>query len=83
VSARTKAAAPAPLSRATEWTVERVARLNLVELRQLKDNALRLGEPEVAVLCDDAMSRLRREAIAARKALPPKPRKAPVKPAEE
>ena len=79
MNARTKAAAPPPLSRATEWTAERVARLNMTEARQLKDNALRLGEPEIAVLCDDAMSRLRREAAAARKALPPKPRKTPAK----
>ena len=60
---------------ATVWSAERVARLNMVELRQLKDNALRLGEPEIATLCDDAMTKLRRDAFAARKTAPPKPKK--------
>ena len=72
------------LPRATIWTPERVGRLTMIELRQLKDNALRLGEPEIATLCDEGMTRLRREANAARKALPPKPRKpVPVKVTEE
>ena len=81
---KTKFAPPPVLSRQTSWTADRVARLNMIELRQLKDNALRLGEPEIGVLCDTAMTQLRRDALAARKALPPKPRKPPkARPAEE
>jgi hypothetical protein len=83
MSAKAKAAPPV-LSRVTVWTPERIARLSMIELRQLKDNALRLGEPEIGELCDAGMTRLRREATAARKAAPPKPRKpAPVKVTEE
>jgi hypothetical protein len=78
MSAKAKVAPPV-LSRATIWTPERIARLTMIELRQLKDNALRLGEPEIGELCDAAMTRLRRDASAARKAAPPKPRKVPVK----
>ena len=81
MSAKTKVAPlPPVLPRATTWTAERIAKLNMIEVRQLKDNALRLGEPEIAALCDKAMTDLRRIASAARKAAPPKPRK--VKPAE-
>lgn len=66
---------PPVLPRATAWTAERIAKLNMIEVRQLKDNALRLGEPEIAALCDKAMTELRRIASAARKAAPPKPKK--------
>jgi hypothetical protein len=84
MSAKAKVSLPPMLPRATIWTPERVGRLTMIELRQLKDNALRLGEPEIATLCDEGMTRLRREATAARKALPPKPRKpVPVKVTEE
>ena len=76
MSAKAKTAAPPPeLPRTTSWTAERIAKLNMIEVRQLKDNALRLGEPEIAALCDKAMTELRRIATAARKAAPPKPRK--------
>ena len=76
----TKVKAPPPeLSRSTSWTAERIAKLNMVEVRQLKENALRLGEPEIAELCDKAMTKLRQDAFAARKAQPPKPRKVAAK----
>jgi hypothetical protein len=77
MSAKAKVSLPPMLPRATVWTPERIGRLTMIELRRLKDNALRLGEPEIAALCDGAMTNLRREATAARKALPvkPKPRK--------
>jgi len=81
MNAKAKTPAPPPeLPRTTSWTAERIAKLNMVEVRQLKDNAVRLGEPEIAALCDKAMTELRRIASAARKAAAPKPRKA--KPAE-
>jgi hypothetical protein len=72
VSTKAKVELPV-LSRSTEWTAERIARLNMTEVKQLKDNALRLGEPEVAALCDQAMTALRRAATEARKAAPRKP----------
>ena len=69
----TKARVELPvLSRSTEWSAERIARLNMTEVKQLKDNALRLGEPEIAALCDQAMTALRRAATEARKAAPKK-----------
>lgn len=76
VSAKAKVVVAPELPRNTAWTPERIAKLNMIEVRQLKDNALRLGEPEIAALCDKAMTDLRRIATAARKAAPPKPRKA-------
>jgi hypothetical protein len=66
------------LSRATTWTAERIGTLPAAEVRLLRDNALRLEEPEIAALCELALTKLRREVLAARKALPQKPRKAPV-----
>ena len=79
MNTKTKASAPPPmLPRTTVWSAERIAKLNMTEVRQLKDNAVRMNEPEIAALCDTAMTQLRRDALAARKAAPPKPRK-PVK----
>ena len=51
---------PPVLSRMTSWAPERIAKLSMIELRQLKDNALRLGEPELAAQCEEAMTRLNR-----------------------
>jgi hypothetical protein len=86
VSASRKAQPVLPTTtRSTEWTSERIGRMSALEVRQLRDNALRLGEPEIAARCEEVLTRQRREATAARKALPPKPRKPkPAKvPAEE
>lgn len=66
---------PPLLSRATTWTAERIATLPAVEVRGLRDNAVRLGESDIAALCELALTKLRREVLAARKALPQKPRK--------
>lgn len=41
--------------RTQEWTPERIARLGLAELRQLRENAERLGETTVVALCDAAL----------------------------
>jgi len=37
------------------WTREKIASLSTVEIRQLRDNALRLSEPEIAALCDEVL----------------------------
>ncbi|HEX5091963.1 MAG TPA: hypothetical protein VFV84_04655 [Burkholderiales bacterium] len=42
---------PPRLSRVTHWTQERIESLSTPEVRQLKVNADRLAEPEVAALC--------------------------------
>jgi hypothetical protein len=39
------------LSRATEWSPERLTKLTVIELKQLGANAERLGEPELAAQC--------------------------------
>jgi hypothetical protein len=41
--------------RSQEWTAERIGRLGLAELRQLRENAERLGETAVVALCDTAL----------------------------
>jgi hypothetical protein len=56
------------LSRATEWSDERIAKLSLAELKALAANAERLGEPEIAARCTAQMTVARREALAAAKA---------------
>jgi hypothetical protein len=43
-------------SAASEWTSERIARLDRQEMEQLKANAERLGEEGVAALCDAALA---------------------------
>jgi hypothetical protein len=40
--------------------------LSTVELRQLRDNALRLGEPEIAALCDEVLAARPRRRVAAK-----------------
>jgi hypothetical protein len=46
------------------WTEEKIASLSTVEVRQLRDNALRLGEPEIAALCDEVLSARPRRRVA-------------------
>jgi hypothetical protein len=60
------------LSRGTEWSDERIAKLTLAELKGLAANAERLGEPELATRCVAQMTVARREALAAAKAAPAK-----------
>ncbi|MGH8766335.1 MAG: hypothetical protein ACRET8_11520 [Burkholderiales bacterium] len=76
MSSPRKLAPVLPLPRGTDWTAERIVALTSLEVKQLRDNATRLGEPEVAAMCEVALTQQRRDATAARKALPPKPRKA-------
>ncbi|TMH71532.1 MAG: hypothetical protein E6H57_05020 [Betaproteobacteria bacterium] len=56
-------------SRAAEWTMERVAKLEREEIEQLRTNALGLGEQQVAALCEAALANCpkRRHAVPAKK----------------
>jgi hypothetical protein len=42
-------------SQASEWTVERLGRLTVQEIKQLRENAERLNEPGVVELCSEAL----------------------------
>ena len=41
--------------RSTEWTSERIAALSTLEVRQLRDNAERLNDPDIKARCDAAL----------------------------
>ena len=72
-----KAMPPPLLPRATSWTAERVAGLpQLLDVRQLLANAERLGEEELAAICNAEITKRRREALRAPKpaGVKPKPR---------
>jgi hypothetical protein len=45
--------------RAAEWTLERIGRLTVGDIKQLRENAERLNEPEVAALCSQALKEAR------------------------
>jgi hypothetical protein len=42
-------------SRTAQWTREKIDSLSTAEVRQLRDNAQRLHEPEIAALCDQVL----------------------------
>jgi hypothetical protein len=42
-------------TRAAQWTRERIDSLSTVEVRQLRDNAERLHEGEIAALCEQVL----------------------------
>jgi len=46
---------------AQEWTPERIAKLSPLEIKQLRDNAERLNEPELVVLCTEVLKAVRRQ----------------------
>ena len=48
------------------WPREKIASLSTVEVRQLRDNALRLGEPEIAALCDEVLEARPRRRVGAK-----------------
>ncbi len=48
------------------WSREKIASLSTVEVRQLRDNALRLNEPEIAALCDEVLSARPRRRVGAK-----------------
>ena len=68
VSGSPKAAAAQKLARGRValWTRERIDSLNTIEVRQLQANALRLGETEIAALCDEVLGTRPRGRVAAR-----------------
>jgi hypothetical protein len=41
--------------RSAAWTRERIEALSTAEVRQLRDNAERLGESDIVALCDDVL----------------------------
>ena len=53
---------------AADWTLDRVARLTPQEIKSLRENAMRLNEPAVVTICDEALkagrSRVSRNAAA-------------------
>jgi hypothetical protein len=66
------------LSRTTSWSAERIAALpQVLDVRQLLANAERLGEPELAALCAEEITKRRRAALKAPKPAgwKPKPKK--------
>lgn len=50
--------------RSTDWTRERVERLEPAEIRQLRDNASHLGIEKVAMLCDEVLMEARGQRVA-------------------
>jgi len=52
---------------ADEWTAERIGRMTVQEIKQLRDNAERLNEPAVAQLCSEALTGRRRSQLQARR----------------
>ena len=42
-------------SRVALWTRERIDTLTTPEVKSLRDNATRLHEPEIAVICDQVL----------------------------
>lgn len=42
-------------SRTAQWTREKIDSLSTPEVKQLRDNAQRLHEPEIAALCEQVL----------------------------
>ena len=42
---------------ASQWTRERIDSLSTPEVKQLRDNAQRLNESEIATLCDEVLGK--------------------------
>lgn len=58
VRSRLFPAIPSKRGRAEDWTRERIERLGKNEIKQLRDNAERLGEPDLAALCAAVLKEL-------------------------
>ena len=84
MSSSKKVFLPPILPRETIWSVERVAGLpKLLDVRQLLANAERLGEEDLAAICNAEITKRRREALKAPKPAGAKPRPKVRKVAEE
>ncbi|MGQ0656277.1 MAG: hypothetical protein ACT4P4_29145 [Betaproteobacteria bacterium] len=46
---------PVKRGRAADWTLERVAQMSVKDIKQLRENAERLNEPELAAVCNAAL----------------------------
>ena len=55
------------MSRAADWTKDRIQTLSKPEVKQLRANAERLQEPEVVALCDEVLVIHAKAATAARR----------------
>ena len=53
--------------RAVEWTAERIGRMTAQEIKQLRDNAERLNEPQIVDLCTAALAGQRRSQLQGRR----------------
>ena len=58
---------PSKRGRAEEWTRERIAQLSVQDIRQLRANAERLGEPGLAALCSEVLNAGKRAQTEARR----------------
>ena len=56
-----------PRTRVARWTHDKISSLSTAEVRQLRANALRLAETEIAALCDEVLGRRPRGAAPARR----------------
>ena len=56
--------------RADEWTRERIGQLAAQEIMQLRDNAERLNEPDLAALCSEVLAQARARARTALRGKP-------------
>lgn len=66
---------PPMLPRSTVWTLERIAKLTPAEVKQLRENAERLQEPEVVAMCTQSLkNRPRPVRLAGAVAKKPKPK---------
>ena len=52
--------------RSAAWTKERIDALTTPEIRQLRDNAHRLGEGEIVSLCDEIIKARPKTGVGAR-----------------
>jgi hypothetical protein len=55
-------------TRTVSWTKDRIDALTTPEVRQLRANAERLREPEIAVLCDEVLGARRKKSRTAGRA---------------
>ncbi len=56
-----------PRTRSVSWTKDRIGALTTPDVKQLRANAVRLREPEIAALCDEVLGSRRAKSRAAAK----------------
>ena len=65
-------------SRSVNWTQERIGALSTPDIRQLRDNAVRLNDPDIMKRCEAILSERARQARAARPRKPKAVKATPV-----